>query len=80
MPFCGTRCSLLFCLLLFSISLLSFYGLVLWFWSLRTDGVLIAFSQPYTANLLNNNNYNNVHWTEGEPLAAAMSTRLRMNH
>ena len=34
--------SLTFCLLLFSLSLLSFYWLVLWGWGLRTDRVLIA--------------------------------------
>ena len=42
MPFYRPSCSLTFCLLLFSLSLLSFYGLVLWGWSLRTDRVLIA--------------------------------------
>ena len=35
-------CSLPFCLLLFSLSLLSFYELVLWGLGLRTDRVLIA--------------------------------------
>ena len=44
-------CSLPFFLLLFSFSLLSFYGSVLWGWGLRTDWVLIALSQPCTANL-----------------------------
>ena len=39
-------CSLHFCLLLFFLSLLSFYGLLLWGWGLRTDRVLIALSQP----------------------------------
>ena len=34
-----------------SLSLLSFYGLVLWGWGLRTDRVLIALSQPCIANL-----------------------------
>ena len=38
-----------FRLLLFSISLHSFYGLVLG-WGLRTDVVLITLSQPCTAN------------------------------
>ena len=42
MSFYWLRCSLTFCLLLFSLSLLSFYGLVLWGWGLRTDRVLIA--------------------------------------
>ena len=45
------NCSLTFCLLLFSLSLLSFYGLVLWGWALRTDRVLIALSQPCIADL-----------------------------
>ena len=40
MPFYWPRCSLPFCLLLFSLSLLSFYGLVLWGWGLRIDRVL----------------------------------------
>ena len=44
MPFYWPSCSLTFCLLLFSLSLLSFCGLVLWGWGLRTDGVLIALS------------------------------------
>ena len=38
-PFYWPSCSLSFCLLLFSLSLLSFYGLVLWRWGLRTDRV-----------------------------------------
>ena len=44
MPFYWPSCSLTFFLLLFSLSLLSFYGLVLWGWGLRTDRVLIALS------------------------------------
>ena len=36
--------------ILFSLSLLSFYGLVLWGWGLRTDRVLIALSQPCITN------------------------------
>ena len=51
MPFYWPSCSRTFCLLLFSPSLLSFCGLVLWGWGLRTDRVLIAFSQPCIANL-----------------------------
>ena len=51
MPFYWHSCSLTFCLLLFSLSLLSFYGLVLWGWGLRTDRVLIAFSQLIITNL-----------------------------
>ena len=39
MPFYWPSCSLPFYLLLFSLSLLSFYGLVLWGWGLRTEGV-----------------------------------------
>ena len=50
-PFYWTSCSFTFCLLLFSLSLLSFYGLVLRGWSLRTDRVLIALSQPCITNL-----------------------------
>ena len=50
MPFYWPSCSLPFCLPLFSLSLLSFYGLVLWGWGLPTDRVLIALSPPCTAN------------------------------
>ena len=52
MPFYWPSCSLTFCLLLFSLFLLSFYGLVLWGKGIRTDRVLIALFQPCTANLL----------------------------
>ena len=38
-------------LLLFSISLLSVYRLVLWGWGLQTDRVYITLYQPCTANL-----------------------------
>ena len=51
MPFYWPSCSLTFCLLLFSLTLLSFYGLVLWGLGLRTDRVLIALSHPCIANL-----------------------------
>ena len=51
MPLYWPSCSLPFCLLLFSHSLLSFYGLVLWGWGLRTDRVLITLSQPCITNL-----------------------------
>ena len=44
-------CSLPFCLPLFSFSLLSFYGLVLWGWGLRTDRVSIDLSQPCITNI-----------------------------
>ena len=60
MPFYWPSCSLTFCLLPFSLSLLSFYGLVLWGWGLRTDRVLIALSQPCIANFFFNNNNNNL--------------------
>ena len=40
-----------FCQVLISLSLLSFYGLVLWGWGIRTDMVLIALSRPRSANL-----------------------------
>ena len=62
MPFYWPRCSLTFCLLLFSLSLLSFYGLVLWGWGLRTHRVLIALSQPFIQPFFNNNNNNNVRY------------------
>ena len=52
MPFYWPSCSLTFCLLLLSLSLLSFYGLVFWGWGLRTDRVLIALSQACIANLV----------------------------
>ena len=51
MPFYWPSCPLTFCLLLFSLSLLSFCALVLWGWGLRTDRVLIVLSQPCNANL-----------------------------
>ena len=52
MPFYWPCYSLPFCLLLFSLSLLSCDGLVLWGWGLWTDRVLIGLSQPSIANLL----------------------------
>ena len=52
MPFYWPSCSLTFCFLLFYLSFLSFYGLVLWGWGLRTDRVLTALSQPCIANLI----------------------------
>ena len=48
-----------FCLLLFSLSLVSFNGLVLRACGLRTDRVKIALSQSCTANIFNNNNRRN---------------------
>ena len=51
MPFYWPSGSLTFCLLLFSLSLLSFCALVLWGWGLRTDRMLIALSQPCIANI-----------------------------
>ena len=50
LPFYWPSYSLTFCLLLFSLSLLSFCGSVLWGWGLWTDRVLIALSQPCIAN------------------------------
>ena len=50
-PFCWPSCSLLFCLQLFSLSLLFLYWLVVWGWSLRTDRVAISLSRPCIANL-----------------------------
>ena len=55
MPLYWSSCSLPFCFLLFSLSLLSLYLLVLLGWGLRTDRVLIARSLPTFFN--NNNNY-----------------------
>ena len=51
MPFYWPSCSLTFCLLLFSLSILSFCGLVLWGCGLRTDRVLFDLSQLCIANL-----------------------------
>ena len=51
LPFYWPSCLLTFCLLLFSHSLLSFYGLVLWGWGFWTDRVLIALSQSCITNL-----------------------------
>ena len=50
MPPCWPSWSLPFCLLPFSLSLLSVYRLGLWGWGLRTDRVLIALSQQCIAN------------------------------
>ena len=50
MPSYWPSCSLPFGLLLFTHSLLSFYGLVLCGWGLWTDRVLMALSQAWTAN------------------------------
>ena len=50
LPFYWPSCWLTFCLLLFSLSLLSFYGLLLWGWGLQTDRVLNALSQPCITN------------------------------
>ena len=50
-PFCWPSCSLLFCLQLFSLSLLFLYRLVVWGWSLRTDTASIFLSRPCIANL-----------------------------
>ena len=48
MFFYWPSCKLSFCLLLFSLSLLSFYGLVLWGWGLRIDRSLPAlYYQPF---------------------------------
>ena len=50
-PFCWPSCSLLFCLQLFSLSLLFLYKLVVWGWGLRTDRMSISLSQPCIANI-----------------------------
>ena len=46
MTFCWPSCSLLFCLQLFSLSLLFLYRLVVLCWGLRTDRVSISLSRP----------------------------------
>ena len=51
MPFCWPSCSHLFCLQLFSLSLLFLYRLVVWGWGLWTDRVSISLSRPFIANL-----------------------------
>ena len=51
MQFYWPSFSLSFCLVLFSLSLLSFYGLVLWAWGLRTD-IAVTLYQHCTANFL----------------------------
>ena len=51
MLFCWPSCSLLFCLQLFSLSLLFLYRLVVWGWGLHTDRVSISLSRPCIANL-----------------------------
>ena len=52
MPFCWPSGSLLFCLQLFSLSLLFLYRLVVWGWSLWTDRVSISLSRPCQSFLL----------------------------
>ena len=52
MPFCWPSCSLLFCLQLFSLSLLFLYRLVVWGWGLRTDRVSFSLSRPCIAIFL----------------------------
>ena len=48
-------CSITICILLFSLSLLSFCGLVLWGWGLWTDRVLIALSSLALPSFFDNN-------------------------
>ena len=55
MPFYWPSCWVTVCLVLFSLSLLSLCGLVLWGWGLRTDKVLIALSQPCDTIFFNDN-------------------------
>ena len=50
-PFCWPSCFLLFCLQLFSLSLLFLYRLEVWGWGLLTDRVSTSLSQPCIANL-----------------------------
>ena len=58
MPFYWSSCSLPFCLVLFSLSHLSFYGFVLWGWGLHTDTVLISLPvlhfQPFSIIIIIN--------------------------
>ena len=54
-PFGRPSSSLLFCLQLFSLSLLFLYRSVVWGWGLRNDRVSISLSRPCIANLLYNN-------------------------
>ena len=51
MPFCWPICSLLFCIQLFSLSLLFLYWLVVWGWGLRIDRASISLSRPCIANI-----------------------------
>ena len=44
-------CSIPFCLLLFSLYLLSVYGLILWVRDILTDRLLVGLSQSCTADL-----------------------------
>ena len=60
MPFCWPSCSLLFCLQLFSLSLLLLYRLVVWGWGLRTDRVSISLSGLALPIFFNNNNNNKI--------------------
>ena len=50
-PFYCPSCAFPVCLQLFSLSLLSFYGLVLWGWGIRTDWLFIALSQHCIASV-----------------------------
>ena len=52
MPFCWPSCFLLFCLQLFSLSLLFLHRLVVWGWGLRTDRVSISLSLPCQSFLI----------------------------
>ena len=49
--FCWLSCSHIFCLQLFSLSLLFLYRLVVWGCGLRTDKVSISLSWPCIANI-----------------------------
>ena len=60
MNFHSTSCSLPFCLQLFSLALLSFYGLVFWDCGLRTDSVNRGLPALHCQPFLNNNNNHNI--------------------
>ena len=78
MPFCWPSCSLLFCLQLFSLSLLFLYRLVVWGCSLRTDRVSISLSRPCIPIFFNNNNNNNMQRiTKSFPKNRAMENNKR---
>ena len=59
MPFCSPNCSLLFCLQLFSLSLLFLYRLVVWGWVFGLIGCESPSNGLALPIFFNNNNNNN---------------------